>query len=90
MVTNGFESPGRVVRCMQFLFMLLFNDVAQLIVCDNLVKLAVGHFHEEFDGLVIGCIIVDDLSCNGSTEFSTVIHVTDECEPNKFIRAEVW
>ena len=58
--------------------MLLLNNVAELIVSNDLIQLAVRQFNQEFILLVIGSIIVLDLSCNGSSELATVRHITNE------------
>ena len=69
--------------------MLLLDDVAELIVGNNLVKLSMGHFNKKFDLLVICSIVVHNLSCNGSPEFATISHITNEGETNKFIRTKM-
>jgi hypothetical protein len=89
MGVDGFESPSRIVRSMQFVLMLLLDDVAELIVCDDFVELAVGHFNEEFDMLMVSSIVVHDFACNGSSEFASVVGVSDECETKKFVRTEM-
>jgi hypothetical protein len=68
---------------------LFFDDIAEFIVGDDFVKLAIRHFDKEFDPLVIGSVVIDNLACHSSAECSTIIHVSDEGETKKFVRTEV-
>jgi hypothetical protein len=74
---------------MQLILMLLLDNIAELIVGDNLVELSIGHFNKELDALMIGSIVVDNLTCHGGPKFASIIHVSDEGESKKLIRTKM-
>ena len=78
-IVDSLKSISEIVRGMEFSFVLVFDNIAEFIVSDNLVELSVGHFDKEFDGFVIGGVSVDNLPCNGGTVFGTIIHIANEC-----------
>jgi hypothetical protein len=69
--------------------MLLLDDVTEFVVGDDFVELTVGHLDEEFYLLMVRSIVVDNLSCHGSPELSTILHVTNEGETKEFARTEM-
>jgi hypothetical protein len=88
-IADGFERPCCRVGPMEFLVVLILDDVAELIVRDDLIKHPIRHFDQEFNMLVIGSVVIFNLAGNRSAELTTIRHVANESEAKEFIRTEV-
>jgi hypothetical protein len=62
MFSDFLEGPRGTVRLMQFSFMLMFNGITELIVCNDFAEFLIWHFNKELDLLMVGSIVVYDLS----------------------------
>jgi hypothetical protein len=89
MFSYGLESPVHV-RIIEFTVVLILNDIAELVVSDDFIKLSFrSNFNQETDLLVISSVIIPDLSRYRCTMLAAIRHITNESEAKEFIRTEM-